>query len=90
MRADLETQVEVRTAELERGNELLRGEISRRRRVEGELEELITKLEVQNAELERFTYTVSHDLKAPLITIKGYLGVLLREPRRGGCGISEA
>ncbi|MBN2473242.1 MAG: PAS domain S-box protein [Pirellulales bacterium] len=39
-------------------------------------EELIANLEAQNAELERFTYTVSHDLKSPLITLKGYLGLL--------------
>lgn len=31
-------------------------------------------LEIKNAELERFTYTVSHDLKSPLITIKSYAG----------------
>ena len=50
-----------------------------RKRLEKEQEELIAKLEAQNAELERFTYTVSHDLKSPLITIKGYVGMLRKD-----------
>ena len=51
-------------------------DITERKRAEQEREELIARLEAQNAELERFAYTISHDLKSPLITIKGYLGVL--------------
>jgi signal transduction histidine kinase/ligand-binding sensor protein len=47
-----------------------------RRRAEEGRENLIARLEVQNAELERFAYTVSHDLKTPLITMQGFLGVL--------------
>lgn len=50
--------------------------ISERKQAEREREALITELEFKNAELERFTYTVSHDLKSPLITIQGFLGYL--------------
>jgi len=38
--------------------------------------DLIAELESKNSELERFTYTVSHDLKSPLFTIRGFLGYL--------------
>jgi signal transduction histidine kinase len=41
------------------------------------------ELEGRNAELERFTYTVSHDLKTPLITIRGFLGFVERHARAG-------
>lgn len=40
---------------------------------------LIDELEGRNAELERFTYTVSHDLRSPLVTIHGFLGYLRRD-----------
>jgi PAS domain S-box-containing protein len=33
-------------------------------------------LSEKNTELERFTYTVSHDLKSPLVTVKTFLGYL--------------
>lgn len=44
-----------------------------------ERECLIRELESKNAELERFNYTVSHDLKTPLVTIKGFLGLVERD-----------
>ena len=44
---------------------------------------LIMELETKNAELERFSYTVSHDLKSPLVTIRGFLGYLREDAQKG-------
>ncbi len=58
-------------------------DITARKAYEDEREELINELKSKNTELERFTYTVSHDLKSPLITIKGFTGHLKRDMQEG-------
>lgn len=48
------------------------------------LQQLTTELTAKNDELERFGYSVAHDLKAPLVTIGSYTA-LLREDVAEGC-----
>lgn len=43
---------------------------------EKKLESLLVELASKNAELEAFVYTVSHDLKTPIVTIEGFVGAL--------------
>lgn len=71
------------TRKIDQAFENVQHEIHERKRAEAEREIFIRELESKNAELERFTYTVSHDLKSPLITISGYLGLLEKDSRAG-------
>ncbi len=48
-------------------------------KINDDLQSVSNQLEQQVAEMERFTYTVSHDLKSPLVTIKGFLGLLKKD-----------
>ncbi len=54
-------------------------DVTERETFRREQQALANELEARNAELERFVYTVSHDLRSPLISIKGLIGLLQKD-----------
>ena len=58
-------------------------DITDRKNAEQIRERLVKELESKNAEMERFTYTVSHDLRSPLITVSGLVGFLKSDLEKG-------
>jgi len=57
--------------------------ITERKLADREREFLISELETKNTELERFVYTISHELKSPLVTVAGFSGILLDDLNDG-------
>jgi len=66
------------------------GDIAEARARGARLAEANRQLEARTAELERFTYVVSHDLKSPLVTIRGFLGYVAADAREGDLTRLEA
>lgn len=57
-----------------------------RENLETRVLERTAELEVQNAQMEQFIYTVSHELRSPLITIQRFTGLLLKDALEGETG----
>ena len=82
----LRTEVE-RREQAQRAAERVNTELSRTladlREAQAEREALIRELKKRNEEMEQFTYAASHDLKSPLVTIRGFLGYVEKDAERG-------
>ncbi len=64
----------------------IRADITQRKAAEQALHERNLELEHKNAELERFLYAASHDLKSPVVTVRTFLGYLENDMAAGDAG----
>jgi PAS domain S-box-containing protein len=76
--------MEVSVAAIRKGRKIIAAQglmrdITERKKIEKELIQALEELKRKNKELDDYTYTVSHDLREPLITIQGLSEMLYRK-----------
>jgi PAS domain S-box-containing protein len=76
--------MEISVSAIRKGNKIIAvqglvRDITERKQMEKELIQALEELKLRNKELDDYTYTVSHDLREPLITIQGLSEMLYRK-----------
>lgn len=76
--SEIPVEIGLNPVHLPEGNFILASvaNISERKAIESKLHLAYQALQQKNDEMEQFVYTVSHDLKAPLVTSASFLGFL--------------
>lgn len=80
-RQHLEDLVHARTGELAETVARLRNEVGERRQAEQKLRDSLEELKERTEELDSLAYSIAHDLRAPLVNIRGFSAELMNSLR---------
>jgi len=75
----MELQITTLVDDLQDSNSALEQRAADNAQLVTTLQQALRALEAKNAELDSFVYSVSHDLKAPLVTLQGMSSLLLED-----------